>query len=176
MAKLLFVIAQKNYRDEELDVPKQILTDEGHSIEVASITANVCKGMLGGSANPNLTVKQALKKEYDGIVIVGGSGSPDLADDADVIELVRKQDAKQRLLAAICLGPVVLARTEVLRGVKATVWHSSSYMRYVDILKEHGAKFTTEKVVVDRHTITAFGPDDAEGFAEEIQTYLEDNA
>lgn len=175
MAKLLFVIAPKNYRDDELEVPKKILSEEGHSADIASTTATACKGMLGGSVKPDLTVTQALKKNYDGLIIIGGSGAPELADNADVIKLIQDYDSRQRLIASICLGPIVLAKAGVLHGVKATVWNSSSYTRPVDILKENGAKFTGDKIVTDRHIITAFGPDYVRDFAREIALYLEDN-
>jgi protease I len=56
MGKVLFIIAQMNYRDEELLTPKQILENSGYECDVASITADPATGMLGGVVKPDLAV------------------------------------------------------------------------------------------------------------------------
>ena len=50
-------------------------------------------------------------KEYDGIVIPGGlPGATNLRDDARVIEIVQQFNQEHKLIAAICAGPIVLAK------------------------------------------------------------------
>ena len=62
-------------------------------------------------------------KEYDGIVIPGGlPGATNLRDDARVIEIVQQFNREHKLIAAICAGPIVLAKAaarhvyEICRG------------------------------------------------------------
>lgn len=53
-------------------------------------------------------------KEYDGIVIPGGlPGATNLRDDARVIEIVQQFNLEHKLIAAICAGPIVLAKAGV---------------------------------------------------------------
>ena len=55
-------------------------------------------------------------KEYDGIVIPGGlPGATNLRDDARVIEIVQQFNQEHKLIAAICAGPIVLAKAGILK-------------------------------------------------------------
>ena len=55
-------------------------------------------------------------KEYDGIVIPGGlPGATNLRDDARVIEIVQQFNREHKLIAAICAGPIVLAKAGILK-------------------------------------------------------------
>ena len=57
-------------------------------------------------------------KEYDGIVIPGGlPGATNLRDDARVIEIVQQFNQEHKLIAAICAGPIVLAKAGILKSV-----------------------------------------------------------
>ncbi len=175
MARVLFIIAPKNYRDEELQTPKKLLEDSGHSVDVASVITGTAVGMLGGNFEVSLTVKDALKKDYAGVIVVGGSGSADLAGYPEVLELLRKMDERKKLIASICLAGVVLAKAGVLQGKRSTVWASSAYQQSVRILKDNGARYVNEKIVIDGNIITAFGPDQSYRFAEELASWLEEN-
>ncbi len=174
MVKVLFIIAQRNYRDEELQTPKKLLEENNYPVDVASITTDVARGMLGGNIKPDLSVKEALKKDYAGVVVVGGSGAPELASNEEVIEILKSMADKRRLVASICLGPVVLAKAGVLQGKRATVWSSSAYQQSVRVLKEHGARYIEDTIVIDGNIITAFGPDFAHKFGEELVSWLDE--
>ena len=58
---------------------------------------------------------------YDGLYIPGGTkGAETLRDDDRVIEIVKDFDQKEKIIAAICAGPIVLDRAGVLADKKAT--------------------------------------------------------
>lgn len=164
--KILFIIAQKNFRDEELSKPKKILEDAGYKTEVASITTDFAQGMLGARIKPDLAVKDANAGNYEYVVVVGGSGAPSLADHAEVLELLR--NAKRT--AAICLGPMVLAKAGVLSGKKATVYKTSESVK---ALEEGDATFVDKSLVKDGTLVTANGPGAAEEFGRSILNVLE---
>lgn len=164
--KILFVVAQKNFRDEELNKPKKILEDSGYIAEVASVTTDFAYGMLGAKIKPDLAVKDADADGYEYIVVVGGSGSPTLADYPEVLELLR--NAKKT--AAICLGPMVLAKAGVLNGKRATVYKTSESLK---ALEDGGAIFVDESIVEDGTLVTANGPNAADEFGRRILRILE---
>ncbi|MEM2954464.1 MAG: DJ-1/PfpI family protein [Candidatus Nanoarchaeia archaeon] len=170
--KVLLIIAQKGFRDEELFHTKEELEKEGIEVKIASINTTSAFGMLGAIIKPDVAVKNAILDEFDAIIVIGGSGSPDLANYEEVIDLVKKGFEKGKVIGAICLGPVVLAKAGVLKNKKATVWSSSAYKQSIDILTKAGAKYSKNNLVVDGKIITASGPEWARNFGKEIARIL----
>ena len=73
-----------------------------------------------------------------------------------------------KILAAICIAPALLAKAGVLQDKKATVWSGPMDKSPVNILKEGGAIYQNEDVVVDNNIITANGPEAAAKFGEAL--------
>lgn len=165
MADALLIIAQKNFRDEELAETKKALESAGKTCQVASIAIDMCAGMLGARVTPDLTVKDALNKNYKAVVVIGGSGSPALAKHTEVIKIIQKAYSAGKIVAAICAGPVVLAEAGVLNGKKATIFSDRSL---VAAISSAGAKYISKSVVIDNNIITADGPKSARVFGEVI--------
>ena len=175
--KVLFIIAQKNFRDEELFETKDELEEAGISVDVASITTETAFGMLGKTFIPDLAVKDAKVDDYDAIVVIGGAGSPMLANHKEVIDLLQSAQQKGKLIAAICFGPIVLAKAGILRGKRATVWSSPAFQQSIKALEAGGCKYESkEKIVHDKNLITAFGPDQAKGFGQAIIAKLKEKS
>ncbi len=105
-------------------------------------------------------------ESYDGLVIPGGiPGATNLRDDKRVIEIIQDFNSREKLLAAICAGPIVLQRAEVIKGKNVT-----SYPGFEEELT--GSLYKEDKVVRDGNIITARGPALAMDFAIEIVKYL----
>ncbi len=161
--KILMVIAPKNFRDEELQEPKDIFIKNGFSVTVASVTSDFCTGMFGTRVKPDATVDKVNIKDYDALVVVGGAGSPMLKNYSSVIKLIQEAAEQEKLLASICLGPTVLAKAGVLKGKKATVFPSGG-----SEIKRSGATYIAQPLVIDGKLITADGPESATKFGEAI--------
>ena len=168
--KVLVVIAPERYRDEELDEPLAVFSRKGIGYEIASTRPGTCTGMLGGQAEAAISLSEVSPSRYDGIVIIGGAGSPAyLWGNSDLAGLVVAFSALRKLIAAICLSPVVLARTGILRGRHATVFRSPDA---VAEMKKAGAILANIPVVEDGTVITADGPAAASAFGESIVNAL----
>ena len=89
LGKVLFIIAQASFRDEELLKPQQILEKAGYGTDVTSLTTDHAMGMMGTIIKPDLAVRDVNLDDYIMIVVVGGSGAPSLARSADVINLLK---------------------------------------------------------------------------------------
>jgi len=166
---VLFIIAQKDFRDEELTQPRAILEEAGHKVRVASPTGETATGMLGLTVRPDLAVKEANLDDYDMVVVVGGTGSPELANYPEVLNLISSAYDAGKPIGAICLGPMVLAKAGVLRGKRATV---SSSAESLTALAEGGAVVTYDPVARDGNIITANGPGAATAFGNELARVL----
>jgi protease I len=162
--KVLIVIAPEKFRDEEFNVPAAALQKAGIGYDIASKRRGVCTGMLGTKVTATLSFEEVDPKSYDGIVIVGGGGAQvHLWDDELLGEMVKYFHASAKVVAAICLAPVVLARAGILKGKKATFFNSPISFRE---MKAGGAVLVDKAVVTDARIVTANGPAAAAEFAE----------
>ena len=168
--KLLVVIAPERFRDEELFEPLAVFQKAGIGSDIASVRPGACRGMLGGRCEAVLDLARVAPEGYDGIVVIGGTGSPEfLWGHSRLLSLVAGFAGSGKLVAAICLSPVVLARAGVLAGRRATVFRTPDS---VAEMRKGGADLRGEAVVVDGRFITANGPAAAGRFGEEIVSAL----
>ncbi len=164
--KILMVIAPENFRDEELFEPEKIFEDNGVIVTIASTSTGTAKGMLGATVKPDMALADVNMSEYDAIVIIGGAGSKDyLWENMELQHLVKDANARNRVVSAICISPVVLARAGVLEGKNCTVFPDPEC---VNELKEHGAVYVNKDVVVSDNIITGRDPKSAKSFARAV--------
>jgi protease I len=163
---LLVVIAPEKYRDEELLVPVAVFDEYAIDYDIASTRTGPCEGMLGAQVDATKQISDADPVDYDGIVVIGGIGSQDyLWGNPTLLVLVKTFFETGKVVAAICLSPVVLAQAGVLRGRQATVFRSPASVREME---RGGAHLVDFPVVSDLDLITANGPGAARKFAEAI--------
>ena len=162
--KVLMVIAPQNFRDEEYFDTKGVLSKRAEVV-TASTTTDQARGMLGGTATPDITLEEANVDEFDAVVFVGGVGAKVYFDSSRAKSIAREAFEKGKVVAAICIAPTVLANAGVLKGKNATVWNDQGL---ISNLQEKGGKFLKQPVVADGKVITAEGPHAARAFGEEI--------
>ena len=170
--KAVLIIGFKEFRDEEYFIPKEILESAGVKVKTASSSLSLAIGNLGGEANVDLALDDINVDDYDVILFVGGQGAVKYLDNERAYKIAREAIEKNKILAAICIAPVILAKAGVLKDKKATVWNSAMDKSAVKILKEFGAVFKKENVVVDGKIITAKGSEFARDFANTIISLL----
>ena len=165
--KVLMVIAFRNFRDEEYRYPRMALESAGAKVVVASTKKGVAVGMLGLKAKVDIPLSKARAKWFDAVVFVGGSGTTSLWHNRDALRLAREAAKGKKVLAAICLAPIILANAGVLKGKRATVWASPDGST-VRMLRAKGAIYVNKPVVKSGNIITANGPRAAREFARQI--------
>lgn len=169
---ILFVIASKNFRDEEYFLPYEIFQKEGAKLTTASSVKGEIVGIEGGDARSTMLLKEINTKDFDAIVFVGGEGAREYFDDEVVHKLIQEFNSRRKVVAAICIAPVILAKSGILKIKKATVWSSLANKSGLRELEDAGCNFCDEGVVVDGNIITADGPAKAEEFARAIVEVL----
>lgn len=98
--------------------------------------------------------------DFDALVLPGGVANPDaLRTDPDVVAFVRAFFDAGKPVAAICHAPWLLAEADVVRGRRLTSWPSLR-----TDLRNAGATWVDEEVVVDGSLVTSRKPDDLPAF------------
>lgn len=164
MKKVVMIIAQDNFRDEEIFQPKEILEKAGIEVKVASSSLKVAKGMLGGTIKPDMLVSDINAGDFDAVVFIGGAGASQYWNDAAAHKLIRDAFNTNKIVAAICIAPVTLAKAGILKGRRATVWSTEAGQLKV----VGGAIYTGKDVERDGNIITAAGPFAAGEFGDEL--------
>ena len=157
--KIVIVIAEENFRDEELFIPRKVLLDNGASVIIASTKLDEAKGMMGKSVKPDILIESIIESDFDGIIFVGGIGAKDLWDNADAQNIAKKFNSEKKPIGAICLAPVILAKAGILEHRPATVFKSAA-----DIIEENGAIYAEKPVMISNNIVTADGPESADEF------------
>lgn len=168
MKSALMVIAPEMFRDEEYAVPKAILERRGAHVSTASTRAGESVGKLGMHANADLALEDAVDRDWDLVVFVGGPGARVFFDDDTAHDIAQSVLASGGITAAICIAPSTLAHAGMLQGVEATAFESQR-----DDLVAHGAEWTGDPVTVDGRIVTANGPEAANEFGGVLADMLE---
>jgi protease I len=106
------------------------------------------------------TFDEARPEDYDGLVIPGGVANPDfMRMDQRAVAFVRAFVDAEMPVAVICHGPWMLVEADVVRGRKVTSWPSLR-----TDLRNAGAEWVDQEVVVDGAIVTSRKPDDLPAF------------
>lgn len=168
--KILFVVPPTQFRDEEFFEPKRILEEEGATLVIASTAIRTCRGMKGGITSSEIAIADAKSEDYDALVLCGGSSVPQYFwNDKKLLELSSQMASSGKVVAAICLSTVVLAKAKLLEGREATVYFLP---QAIEELKSAGAKYVKQTLVVANNLIMAEGPPQAAEFANAVRAAL----
>ncbi len=167
MKTVALVIAEREFRDEEYQVPLEILQANNVRVLTVSTTTNEVVGKLGMKVTPDTLMDDLDPAALDGLVFIGGGGSEQYFDDPTAHELARKTAQLGKVVGAICIAPVILANAQLLVGKTATVYPDGK-----DILEKQGAKYTGNPVEVDGNIITGNGPEAAKEFGKTLLKML----
>ena len=170
--KAVIIISFRNFRDEEYFIPKGILEKAEVEIKTASNQIGTAIGADGGDVSIDLLVSDINVDDFDVVVFVGGSGCLKNLDNEESYRVAKDTVSQGKVLASICISPIILAKAGVLDGKKATVWSSILDRGSINVLEEHGAIHQSNSVVVDGKIITANGPGAANEFGKAIVSIL----
>jgi protease I len=168
--KVLMIIPHTQFRDEEFFEPRSILEREGATVAVGSTTKRTCFGMKGGVVEADLAIADAKADDYDALVLCGGSSAPDLLwNDKKLQELTAAASAQGKVVAAISLATVVLAKAKLLEGKPATVYFLP---QAIQELKNGGATISSDPLIISDRMILAEGPEESAHFGDAIRAAL----
>ena len=151
--KILELLADGNETIELLTVV-DYLRRAGVEIDMVSTTGSKnLRTSHGVRYQADFLLEEINPADYDGVYIPGGtSGAESLRDNEKVIEIIKDFDKANKLIAAICAGPIVLDKAGVLEKKKAT-----SFPTIKAELENVGEYIDDEIVVTDGNITTGRG-------------------
>ena len=166
--KRVAILATDGFEQVELTEPLNNLRSAGAQVDVIAPNAGKIQGMnhheKGDMIKVDLTFAEAEAENYDCLVLPGGVANPDvLRTDRDAVDFVEYFNQTGKLVAAICHGPWTLIEADMVRGRTVTSWPSLK-----TDLRNAGASWVDQELVIDDNLITSRKPDDLAVFCNAI--------
>jgi protease I len=166
--KRVAIIAADMVERVELIEPRKALQDAGAETDLISIKPGEIKTFNhfdpAESERVDKAVEEVDASDYDALLIPGGVGNPDqLRGDENVVAFVRAFFDQGKPVAAICHAPWVLIDAGVVSGRTLTSWPTVG-----TDLRNAGANWVDQEVVVDSGLVTSRKPDDIPAFNEKM--------
>jgi protease I len=161
--KRIAMLIAKDFEDAEAIDPKQYLEARGAQVTTIGVAKETYPGKKGASLAADTTFAEVQPADFDALVIPGGGAPENLRIDDDAVAFTREFVASGKPVASICHGPQLLISAEVLRGRTVTC-----VKKIRDDVKNAGAHYIDEALVVDGNLITSRTPADLPRFNDAI--------
>ena len=156
--------------DLELWYPILRLQEEGYVIDLAGETKNhKYIGKYGVPYTSNLTYDEVNPDDYCGLLVPGGWAPDKIRRFDSVLEIVRHFDRANKTIGQICHAGWVLISADILKGRNVT-----STPGIKDDMKNAGANWFDEEVVIDRNLVSARRPPDLPAYMKAFIKVLND--
>jgi protease I len=162
------ILVSDGFEQVEMTSPRDALQKAGAETKLVAPVKGTVQGWnhhdKAETFDVEVPLKQANAEEFDALLLPGGVMNPDdLRRDPVALAFVRKFFEQKKPVAAICHGPWTLIDAGVVPGRKLT-----SYPSIQNDLKNAGAQWVDEPVVVDDHLVTSRSPKDLPAFNQRI--------
>lgn len=162
--KKVAILVADQFEQVELTEPRKALNEAGASTVIISPNPDTVRGWngqdWGDDFKVDLPLERAHAEEFDALLLPGGVKNPDtLRADKKAVRFVRRFFEDGKPVAAICHGPWTLINAGVVRDRKMT-----SYASLEVDLRNAGADWVNDAVVVDEGLVTSRQPGDIPAF------------
>ncbi len=162
------ILATKGFEEVELTEPKKALEAAGAKVDIVAPASGIKNGKIrswahtdwGGEYNVDVNLAEANPSDYDALQLPGGVMNPDyLRLEPKAIAFIESFVREGKPIAAICHAPWTLINAGAAKGRTLTSWPSLE-----TDLRNAGAEWVDQEVVVDKDLVTSRKPDDLPAF------------
>src|SRR5687767_1496773 len=167
--KKIAFLATDGVENSEMAQPWEAVKEAGGTPELVSLEEGEIQGVENelekrDTFEVDKVVADADASDYDGLVLPGGVVNPDaLRANDDAVDFVRSFAEANKPIGAICHGPWTLVEAGVVDGREMT-----SYPSIQTDLKNAGANWVDQEVVVDNGLVTSRSPRDLDAFCSKV--------
>jgi protease I len=172
--KKVAILIDNYFEEDEFTGPLKALKQAGAHVDVIAAEPEDGKVQAlrhvdkGKRYEFDMTLDEADIDDYDALVLPGGAINADQLRMQDKArKWVRQAVAQDKPLAVICHAPWVLVSAGLAKGRKLT-----SYFTIQDDLRDAGADWVDEEVVIDGNIITSRKPADVPAFNDALTSML----
>ena len=172
--KKVAILVDNYFEEDEFTGPLQALKDAGAAVDVIAAEpeggqVQALKHVDKSNMYPiDKTLDEADIDSYDALVLPGGAINADqLRMQAKARQWAQRFTEAGKPLAAICHAPWLLASSGIAKGRKLT-----SFFTIQDDMRDAGADWVDEEVVIDGNIITSRKPDDVPAFNQALISML----
>lgn len=167
------VLATDGVEQVELTEPVKALKEANADVVVVAPKGGDIQGMNHDEKGDKLKVDAQLSsvkpEQFNALVLPGGVANPDkLRTMPEAVNFVRHFAQSGKPIAAICHGPWTLIEAGAVKGKTMTSWPSLQ-----SDLRNAGANWVDQDVVVDGRLVTSRKPDDIPAFNREMLQMFE---
>lgn len=166
--KSVAILLEEIYEDPEFWYPYYRFLEAGAKVTVIAPEIKEYKSKYGYPATADLAAKDAKAADYDAVIIPGGYSPDHMRRSKELVGFLKEAYELDKVIAAICHGPWMLASVGATRGKKLTAFFSIK-----DDLVNAGAEYVDAEVVRDGKIITSRTPKDLPAFCRKIIAALE---
>ncbi|MGM0831727.1 type 1 glutamine amidotransferase [Halomonas qinghailakensis] len=172
--KRVAILATNGFEESELSVPRAALQKEGVEVHVVSVDGKAIRAWAetdwGDTYEADTSLADANESNYHALVLPGGLFNPDeLRLNEDALAFVKAFFQAGKPVAAICHAPWILINAELVKGRKMT-----SVPSVAQDLRNAGANWVDESVVVDSGLVTSRTPKDLDAFNAKLLEELQE--
>ncbi|WP_246043212.1 type 1 glutamine amidotransferase domain-containing protein [Tessaracoccus massiliensis] len=161
--KVAFLLTD-GYEDSELTSPWETLEQEGAELTLVAPESGEVEGKNGHTQKVDKASADVKAADFDALVLPGGVVNADhLRMDEASVKFTRDFFAEHKPVGVICHGGWILTEADVLKGRKLT-----SYSSLQTDLRNAGAEWVDEEVVVDQGLVSSRTPDDLPAFNKKL--------
>jgi protease I len=162
------VIATDGFEQAELTEPVKALREAGARVDIVSTKPGEIKGVQhdkpGVTVPVDRTLQEARPEEYDALQLPGGAMNADaMRMVPEVQRFLRAFQQAGKPMAVICHAPWELVSAGLVKGRTVT-----SYYTIQDDLRNAGANWVDQEVVVDGNWVSSRQPADLPAFNREM--------
>jgi protease I len=162
------VLIEDQYQELEVWVPYYRLKEAGARVLlVGKEKGKAYKSKFGYPAVAEADYRGVKAKSLDAVIVPGGFAPDFMRRYPEPARLVAEVFKARGLVASICHGAWLLVSAGILKGRVATC-----FFAIADDVKNAGAKYLDQEVVVDGNLITSRKPEDLPAFCSEIVRFL----
>ncbi len=149
--KKIVVLCADGFEESEMIVTVDVLRRAHFEVDLMSIGQQTVISSHGIKLIADKTFDDGM--DYDAIFLPGGQpGSSNLMADENVLALIRCFEQENKIIAAICAAPTVLAKAGILKDKRVTSYPMQDSASIFSM-----AQYTQEDVVIDGNLITGRG-------------------
>jgi len=158
------ILVEDGFEQVELVEPRKALDEAGAETFVVSPKDERVRGWnftdWGDELPVDVALDQARPGDFDALLLPGGVINPDkLRMQPQAVEFAKAFFDAGKPVAAICHGPWTVIETGAARGRRIASWPSLK-----TDLRNAGAEWVDEEVVVDGNLVSSRQPDDIPAF------------